>query len=440
MSPRLRAGLIVLPLALGGCSLWDEWFGIDKPPLPGTRIALATGASGLEIAPSGGPKVTIPPAADVPASPQSGGTPAHVLENPALGAQVARVWSSSIGAGGGYRSRLTAPPLVAAGRVFTMDSDGVVTAFDAASGSQAWSRVTEDDEDRSTNVGGGIAFDDGTVYAATGRAEVLAIDAASGTIKWRARLPAGARGAPTVAAGKLFIPLIDSQFVAVSTADGSKSWSYQASSTHPVILGAPAPAFADGLLLVGSPAGDIVALYPPSGAVIWADSLAAGRGRGSLADVASISGRILIKSGRAYAVSLGQQLAAFDARNGRRLWERAVSSSESPWLAGDTLYVTTADNRVAALSVIDGQVAWVTQLDSYENMEKKKDPISWLGPVLAGGRLRIAGTNGTMLDLSPTTGQILATTPLSGPAAITPVVAGGTLYIVTNDGTLTAFR
>jgi len=440
MSSRLRAGLILIPLALGGCSLWDDWFGIQKTPLPGKRIALQETVVGLEIAPTGAPSVSLPPATEVTSWPQSGGLPSHVMENPALGEQLTRVWSSSIGAGGGYRARLTAPPILAANLVFTMDSDAVVSAFDAATGRQAWSRVTEDPEDRSTNVGGGIAFDDGIVYAATGRAELLALDAATGTVKWRARLPAGARGAPTIAAGKLFIPLIDSQFVAVSATDGAKIWSYQGSSAHPVVLGAPAPAFADGLLIAGFAAGDIVGLVPASGAVVWSDSLAANRGRNSLADVSSISGRILVKNGRAYAVSLGRQLAAFDARNGRRLWDRAVASAETPWIAGNFIYVTLADGRVAAIAALDGQVAWVTQLDTFANMEKKKDPITWLGPVLAGGRLRVAGSNGTMLDLSPTTGQILATTTLPGPAALTPIVAGGTLYIVTNDGTLTAFR
>ena len=69
------------------------------------------------------------------------------------------------------------------------------------------------------------------------------------------------------------------------------------------------PAFAAGLLVAGFGSGELVALNPTSGAVVWSDSLAAARGRTSLADVSSVRGRAVIKDGRVYAISLGQQLA-----------------------------------------------------------------------------------------------------------------------------------
>lgn len=437
--PFLRVAL-VLPLLLGGCSLWDDWFGTPKVPLPGTRIAILAPTTGLEIAKTGVPKITLPAPAVNAEWPQSGGVPSHSMEHPAAADGLNRVWGSGIGAGGGYRRKITAQPIIAGGRVFTMDSDAVVAAFDAGTGRQAWSLSTQESEDRSTNVGGGIASDGGVVYAATGRADLLALDAATGAVKWRVRLPAGARAAPTVAAGKLFIPLLDSQLVAYAAADGVKSWSYQASTVEPIVLGLPSPAFADGLLLAGFGSGDLVALNPLSGAVVWAESLAASRGRNSLADLSTIRGRMVIKAGRVYAVSLGQQLAALDLRSGRRLWEREVSSAETPWVAGDWLFIASLGGQIAAISLLDGQVAWVTQLDTFENMEKKKDPIRWLGPVLAGDRLVVAGTNGVAFALSPYTGQVLGREKLSGGAALAPVVAGGTVYIVTDDAALTAYR
>src|SRR5439155_1599969 len=141
--------------------------------------------------------------------------------------------------------------------------------------------------------------------------------------------------APTVADGRLFIPLIDSQLVAFAAADGAKVWTYQASTAEPIVLGAPSPAFAGGLLVAGFGSGELVALNPTTGGVVWSESLAAGRGRASLADVSSVRGRAVIRDGRVYAISLGQQLAGLDLRSGRRLWEREVASAETPWVAGD---------------------------------------------------------------------------------------------------------
>ena len=433
----LRVALL-LPV-LGGCSLFDDWFGTDKVPLPGTRVAVLSANTDLKATP-GAPRITLPAPAAVADWPQAGGSPTHDMEHPALRDNADRAWSSSIGTGGGYRRKITSQPVVAGGRVFTLDSDAVVASFDAASGGTLWSTATKGDDDRSTNIGGGVAFDNGTVYVATGRADVLALAEADGKVKWRARLPVPARSAPTVAGGLLFIPLLDNQLVAVSVVDGSKAWSYQARSAEPVVLGLPAPAFADGLLVAGFGSGELVALNPQGGALVWTDSLAAGRGRNSLADISTILGRTAIKAGRAFAVSMGQQLAALDLRSGRRLWERDIAASESPWIAGDWMFVATTGGQVTAISLVDGQVAWVTQLDIFENPEKKKNPIRWFGPVLAGDRLVVAGSNGKALSLSPYSGQVLGSQDLAGPASVTPIVASGTLYIVTDNGALTAYR
>ncbi len=436
---RFKALALVGLLALGGCSLWEDWFGQEKTPLPGTREAILLPATGLELS-GGAARITLPPPAQNADWPQAGGVPSHVMEHPALADSISRAWSSGIGAGGGYRRKITAQPVVAGGMVFTMDSDAVVSGFDAATGSKRWTTSTEDEDNRSTNVGGGIAFDGGTIYAASGRADLVAIDAGNGAIRWRARLPAGARSAPTVVDGRLFIPLIDSQVIGASANDGAQLWSYQAAPAEPIVLGMPAPAYAAGLLVAGFGSGELVALNPASGGVVWSESLAAQRGRTSLADVSSVRGRAVVKDGRVYAVSLGQQLAALDLRSGRRLWEREVGSAETPWVAGNFLFLVTADARAVAVSLADGQVAWVTQLDAFENMKKKSDPIRWLGPVLAGDRLVVAGTDGTALSISPYTGQVLGSQKLSGRASVAPVVAGGTLYIVTDDATLAAYR
>lgn len=434
----LRAALL-LPL-LGGCSLWDDWFGLEKAPLPGTRVSVLTATTGLQLAKPGALKVALPAPAATAEWPQAGGNTAHVMEHPALRDSIAQAWSSSIGTGGGYRRKVTAQPVVAGGRVFTMDSDGVVSAFDAKSGAQAWRVVTQADDDRSTNIGGGIAFANGVVYAGTGRADALALDAATGTVKWRVKLPSPARGNPTVAAERVFVPMLDNELTALSIADGKSQWSYQGRSAEPMVLGLPAPAYGDGLLLAGFGAGELVALNPLSGTAIWVDSFAAARGRNSLADVSTILGRTAIKSGRAYAVSMGQQLASVDLRSGRRLWERTVSAAESPWVAGDWLFLVTTGNQVVAFSLVDGQAAWATQLDTFENPEKKKDPIRWFGPVLAGDRLILAGSNRVAVSISPYTGQILGSEKLPGPASVSPVVADGTLYLVTDDGSLVAYR
>jgi outer membrane protein assembly factor BamB len=66
--------------------------------------------------------------------------------------------------------------------------------------------------------------------------------------------------------------------------------------------------------------------------------------------------------------------------------------------------------------------------------------LRWLGPVLAGDRLLIAGASGQMLALSPYDGRIMGTLNLGTELAMPPIVANRTIYLLTNNADLIALR
>lgn len=434
-----RAALLGCLSALPGCSMYDSIFGSDKKPLPGDRQTVLAGGRALGDA-TAARSVAVPPPVDVAEWPQPGGTPAHEGGHLALPGGYGRGWTASIGESTGYRRRITAQPMVAGGRVFTMDADGSVSAFDAAGGRGLWRTATEPNDDRSTNIGGGVTVAGDTVYASTGRAEVVALDAANGAVRWRAPLGVPARAAPTVAAGRLYVGTLDNQILGLSATDGKKLWSYQSPATETMVLGMPAPAFVDGIVIAGFGSGELVALRAASGTVVWSDSLAATRGRTSISDLSAIRGMPAVKDGRVYAASLGGQFLANDLRSGRRLWELEFASGETPWVAGDWVFAVGVDAQVAAVNRLDGTVAWITQLERYENPAKQKDPISWCGPILAGGRLFIGNSTGNAVLLDPSNGAVTGTISLPGALSLAPIVAGGTMFMVTDNATLLALR
>jgi outer membrane protein assembly factor BamB len=439
MSRVSRRTALLLPLATGGCSLFDSWFGDSKVPLDGRREAVTAVRRGLEVDASGSRAVTIPPPVAMPDWPQPGGGPTHLVGNVAMSG-FAPAWRSSIGDGGGYRAKITAQPVVAAGRVYTMDSDGYVAAFALDTGSRLWRADTQNEDDRSTNVGGGVSVAGGTVYATTGRAELLALDAGSGQVRWRKPLGAPARSAATIAESRLLVLTLDDRVTSFSIADGERQWSYQASSSPTTLLGQAAPAFASGLVVAGFGSGDLVALRAESGVLAWSDSLSGARGRGSLLDLSAIRALPVIDNGRVFAIGGGGLLVSLDLRSGRRLWEREVGGLQTPWVAGDFVYVQTLDQTLAAIGRDDGRVRWLSDLPRYDNPDKRRDPLFWTGPVMAGNKLILAGSNGYAFSVDPLTGQVLGKVELRDAVAVAPVVASGTLLIVTDDGTLQAFR
>ena len=431
----------LLPLGLlPGCATLDDLLADSKEALPGQRETVVAPRRGLELeAVADRRVVAVPPPTANADWPQPGGAPGHAEGNLAV-TGLSPAWRSSIGSGGGYRRKITAQPVAAGGRVFAMDSDGAVSAFDAATGARVWRTDTQGEEDRSTNIGGGVATVGDFVYATTGRAEALALDAATGAVRWRSALGSPARSAPTEADGHLFMNLLDGKLLALSAATGERQWAYQTEPAATALLGQPAPAVAEGLVVAGFGTGELIAVRAESGGLAWSDSLASARGRNSILDLSAIRALPVVADGRVYAIGLGGLMVSIDLRSGRRLWEREVGGTETPCLAGDWLFVQSAEQSLAALHKDDGRVSWIAELPRYGDPRRSRDPILWTGPVLASGLLVLAGSNERMATVRAESGEVLDTVRLAGAASVPPIIAGGAVLVVTDDGSLQAFR
>jgi outer membrane protein assembly factor BamB len=193
-------------------------------------------------------------------------------------------------------------------------------------------------------------------------------------------------------------------------------------------------------VVAGFGSGELSAMRADSGDVAWSDSLAAASTLAGVADLSAIRGLPVISNGRVFAIGLGGLFLGLDLRSGRRLWEREVAGQDSLWAAGDWLFVVSSAQNIAAVNADDGRVAWVSDLPAWENEQKREDSIEWFGPLLAGDRLIVAGTNKQALAVSPYTGETLGRQPLSGAASLGPVLAGGTVFIISDDGRLLALR
>ena len=186
--------------------------------------------------------------------------------------------------------------------------------------------------------------------------------------------------------------------------------------------------------------GEIFALRVENGRAVWSDSLASTRSVNAISGLADIRGRPVIDHGRVFAVSHSGRMAAIDLRSGERVWEQEIASSHSPWVAGEFVFVLANDNALVCLTRKDGKIRWVYQLRRYEDEKDKSDPIRWAGPVLGGNRLIALSSLGELVSVSPDSGQRLGGQSLSGSAFLGPIIANNTLYLLTDDANLSAYR
>ena len=427
-------------LLLGACDL-GIFGGVEKPPLPGDRISVLLHERSLSADPELANTEILLPRPTVNTSwPQAGGYANHAMHHIDVADVLSPAWQSSAGDGSDDEERLNSSPIVAAGRVYTMDSETTVSAFDADDGRELWSQNLTPDEEDDGHIPGGIAFENGRIIATTGFAEAVALDAGSGRVMWRRNVGSPMRAAPTVRDGRAFIVTVDNKLFALDTTNGNVLWSHSGIQEGASLLGGGNPAVDSGIVVVPYTSGELVALKVENGRVLWTDVLTAVRRSNVVVTFSHIRGRPVIDRGRVFAVSYGGLLVSIDLRSGRRIWDKEIASLDSPWVAGDFLYVLSTDGELICLSRKSGRVYWVRGLPRYEDPEDREGLIIWTGPILTKNRLIVAGSYGEALAISPYTGSIMGRQDLPDGVSVPPVAASGSVYFLSDDAELTAYR
>lgn len=429
-------------LALQACSVFDSK--TEMPPLAGERISVLELQRNLEpdSAALEAQGFIAPQAWENEFWPQTGGYPNHAMQHVALGeGPLKRIWSSSIGKGAQPSLPLVASPIIVNGRIYTIDTRAELTAFDIKDGKQLWrENIAPKSERKDPVISGGIAYSQGRLYVTNGYSELLVMDPASGKIIFRKDLPAPCRAAPTIIDNRLFLVTLDNRLMAFSTEDGSLLWEYAGLAETAGLVGAASPAASREVVVPAFSSGELFALRVENGSVSWADNLSTSRRIGNLASLSAIRGLPVMDKGMVFAISYGGRLVAIDERTGTRVWQREIGGSETPWVAGNHLFVISSEGEMVGMGRDTGVIRWVTALPRFEKPEKRQGAIIWTGPVLAGGRLIATGSNGDVVEIDPDTGRLLRHWAAQGPITLPPIVAGGTLYLLSDNGTLAAYR
>jgi outer membrane protein assembly factor BamB len=450
---RIVFALTALSL-LGGCGVFNK--AKPKTPTIGERVSVLSTESRIEVDPAlADVAIALPPADANAEWAQPGGTPSKSMGHLALGASLGRAWVAKIGEGSEPRARLAGSPVVAAGRVFTIDTQAVVRAFDATTGAPVWVKEVGEAAARSGSrsllsgeskgahgllFGGGVSFDGGRIYATSGLGDVEAIDASTGALIWRSRPGGPLRGAPTIANESVYVMSQDNQLYSLNPADGKLRWNAAGTFEVSGVFGVAAPAAAQGTVVAGFSSGELTAYRYENGRVLWQDALSRTSISTAVASISDIDAEPVIDQGRVYAVGQGGRMVALELNTGQRIWEINIAGISTPWVAGEWIFVVTDQAQLLALARATGKVKWMTQLPRYRDEKDKKGHISWVGPVLAGDRLILANSRGQITNVSPLDGSIQSTVETKEPISLPIVVAGSSLYVLHDNGQLTAWR
>ena len=177
-----------------------------------------------------------------------------------------------------------------------------------------------------------------------------------------------------------------------------------------------------------------------NGRILWTDTLNRQGRLTAMASLRDIDGHPVIYDGNVYLISHSGRMVAVNLRSGVRLWEQSVGSADTPWVAGEFIYVVTTESEVICMTRREGRIIWITQLERFSDPDLRKEPVQWHGPALAGDRVIVTSSHGYALTLSPYTGEVTGGIDLPDDSSMGPIVSNATLYFLVEDGEIVAMR
>ncbi|MBS0376444.1 MAG: outer membrane protein assembly factor BamB [Proteobacteria bacterium] len=338
---------------------------------------------------------------------------------------IQKVWGTTLG-GKDKSLRLGLAPAVLDGKVYAAGNDGTIAAFDGPSGRTLWRRNTK------LPLSGGPGAGHGLVIAGTSDGQLIALDAESGNERWRVRLSGEVLAAPAIAPQAVVVRTVDGRVRALSPETGKELWTNEEQVPRLSLRGISRPVIAGDTVLCAYDNGKVAAYAITGGDVLWDTAVSPSRGKTELERLVDIDGPMAVSGHDVFVAGFQGRVAMVALDSGQVWWSRESSSYRGLALAGETLYVTTADSLVTAMRRRDGTPNW------------QQDRLARRGltsPAIDGEAVVVADFEGWVHWLDQSSGALLGRYR-AGSKRFTnaPVAADGLVYLQNDAGELFALR
>ena len=334
-------------------------------------------------------------------------------------------WQAQVGDGSDQQT-LALVPAVAGNRVFAASYDGVVVAFDTATGSTVWQAAT------GLPISAGVGLSADLVLFGTEEGEVVALDRGTGNPIWQVPVPSEVLAVPKVDEGVVVVRTIDGSFTGLDVADGNRLWLYAQPVPALTLRGLAAPVLARGVAIAGLDTGKLMVLSLSDGRLVWDRTVAPPRGRTELDRLVDIDAEPQLIDNALYVSAYQGNVAAIDLQTGETEWRHELSSHAGLDVDDQRVYVTDDDDVIWALDRNSGEVLW--QQDALKGRRLT-------APVIVNGTVVAGDFEGYLHWLQREDGQLAGRLRVDKTAiTVKPVVADDSVYVLNQNGTLSAVR
>ena len=359
-----------------------------------------------------------------------------------LGENLSEIWSVSIGKGDSRKKRLVTDPVFFENKIFTLDANSIASAFDA-NGKLLWKKdLTPPGEKSGEIFGGGLTIGQNQLFITLSYGFVLSLDPLTGEKKWSQRLSSAGNTVPVFDDGLVYLVSGDSKAWAISANNGRVKWKIDAIGNDTNLISNNAPATSKKYAVFGFGNGEIYTTFKKGGYVLWSSSLS-GRNDGRvISAIDDIVASPVIVGRNVFVADGSGKVVSLKVESGERNWTAPFGSSGNLWVAGKSLFFISNTNHLVRLKIKTGDAVWMTELPSFSKKRfgGSKKIIRHYGPIIAGNQIVLASSDGFIRFYNPETGEQITELKIKNGATTNPIVVDKTLYLITQDGNLRAFR
>ncbi len=336
-----------------------------------------------------------------------------------------QLWSTSVGDGQGrHYNRLV--PAIDGQMIYVASADGTVMALDKASGAVRWRQRT------GQAITGGVGAAAGQVVFGTRDAQIFALSQADGSQLWSSTVSSEVLAAPQTDGRVVAVQTVDGRLTALNANDGSQRWVYDSTVPALSLRGTSKPLISGNTVVAGFASGIVAAIDATNGLLIWEERVAVPQGRYDIDRIIDIDGDPVLSGQTVFVASYQGNLMGLDLATGRIVWGMAGSSYNSLALGLGNIYWVNNFSHVIAIQNNTERVVW-------ENQDFRLRRIN--SPVTINNYVAVADFEGYLHLLSQIDGRIVSRTRIDRAGVRANILSeGDTLYVYGNGGRLMALR
>src|SRR6202041_3681911 len=342
--------------------------------------------------------------------------------------EVKKLWGENVGGGKKQMvQRLGLGPAVDNGVVFAASDKGEVLATQLDTGRRVWLKKLK------LPLSAGPAAGAGMVVLGSSKGTVVALDGATGRELWRAGLNSELLSPPAISQKIVVIRSVDGRLHGIDAHDGKELWSVEQQVPRLSLRGTATPIIAKEVAISGFDNGKAMAGSLTTGDTVWDSALASPHGRTELDRLVDIDSAVRVVGDNVFAAGFQGRTAMLALDSGQIWWSHDMSSYRGLAVDEDNLYVTESDGTVVAMRQRDGAEVW-------RNDKLKRRGLST--PVVTSTAIAVADFQGYLHWLDKSTGELVARERIAKKQRVSnpPAGSGDTVVVLTDAGTLAAYR